>query len=207
MDSSSNRFLKWTIKVFTPANWQFLPSRTRAYLHARGSYPFAKSRFAKLASFAGTKRRISSSQIHGGRAVLYYSRKVLSRCVPFENEKFYTFINESNRDIRDVCPGNIHSMYPSQLQYRRIQTNDLPLWRFLERGQISAPAPFLESLLARNWTAFEGRQGNLEFSAVARNARALFPGKINFSLYLFLSFPLSLSLYVSLSSLRFILFY
>lgn len=38
------------------------------------------------------------------------------------------------------------------------------------RGSPSARAPFLESLLARNWTAFEGRQGNLEFSAVSCNA-------------------------------------
>lgn len=67
---------------------------------------------------------------------------------------------------------------------------------FLLRPRVS----FLESLLARNWTAFEGRQGNLEFSAVARNARALFPGKINFSFYLFLSFSL-------FPFLRFVLLY
>lgn len=83
------------------------------------------------------------------------------------------------------------------------------------RADPSRAASSLESLLARNWTAFEGRQGNLEFSAVSRNAGVISrQNKLSFlsppSLFISLPPPaLSLSTIPSSCSvlLRFILFY
>lgn len=108
-----NRFLKMTIKVFTRSNSQFSPSRIRAYLRAR-IVPFAKSRFAKLASFAETRRRIS--RIPNSRRKLE-RRLLLAHCSPAmcrtKNRIFFFFYVFEETELR-----YIHTRYMSA-KYRR----------------------------------------------------------------------------------------
>lgn len=89
-----------------------------ALIFVRESYPFAKSRFAKLASFSETRQRISPSQIHDGelenRLLLTPRRTPVRRVVPLEfrmNKLKREVYAHTYTYVRDMQPGEISSQH------------------------------------------------------------------------------------------------
>lgn len=154
-----------------------VPSLTgRALIFVRGSYPFVKSRFVKLASFAEPKRSETADKL-----VLDSRRKCVSWTIQSCTIRRNFYINNQKRDIcmrirkyrhgsaTRICNCHIpHGVVKGRLFARATPVHIYTRHNSLNTEKSPPPPPFLESLLARNWTAFEGRQGNLEFSAVSR---------------------------------------